>query len=93
MLVPDFGLENVQRIGMAKELVYEYDGAKLYFNGTHYLTDSQEDYRKIVGHLQEIMHSNSVYSEDYKTAKWVFCDLFIKGCMGPALQGNSPSNI
>lgn len=85
MLVLDFGLENVQRTGMAKELVYEYDGAKLYFDGAHYLIDSQEDYRKIVGHLQEIMHSNSVYSEDYKAAKWVFCDLFIKGCMGPSL--------
>lgn len=87
MLVLDFGLENVQRTGMAKELVYEYNGAKLYFDGVHYLTDSKEDYQKIVEHLQDIMHSNSMYSENYKAAKWVFCDLFIKGCMGPDSGG------
>ena len=44
------------------------------------MTDNQEDYEAIINHLQDIRHTTSLLSEENKVARWLFCDLFKRGC-------------
>ena len=60
--------------------VYEWQGHKLYLVNGHYMTDTKEDYEAIVEHLQNIQHTTSLLSEENKVARWLFCDLFVRGC-------------
>lgn len=62
-----------------KELVYEWQGHKLYFDGQHYIMDSKEDIDALLAHLRQLMHDNPTYTDAYKNAKWLHCDLYIKG--------------
>lgn len=63
-----------------KECVYKWQNHSLYMMNDHYMTDSKEDYDAIVTHLQDIQHSTSLLSEENKVARWLLCDLFIRGC-------------
>lgn len=62
------------------ETVYTHNGASLLSDGKHYYTKTKEDYKVISEHLDYVMRHTSKFSQEYKDAKWLFCDLFIKKC-------------
>lgn len=41
--------------------------------------DSKEDIDALLAHLRQLMHDNPTYTDAYKNAKWLHCDLYIKG--------------
>lgn len=63
-----------------KEIVYEWQGHKLYLVNDHYMTDTREDFKAILEHLQDIQKHSLLSSEENKLARWLICDIFIRKC-------------